>query len=216
MALTFYYGSGSPYAWRVWLALEHKAIAYDLKTVSFSGGDLTRPEFLAMNPRHKVPTIADGDFFLYESAAILEYLDEQYSTGKKLFPGSVRQRAVIRRLVREADQYLAPALDLLVDAVLFTKQEQWNQQEIAAGRDTFLGELAMFDRALRGEWFADELSAADFTIYPDIALCLRMEKKKHDLNIAGALGPNISAWMRRVEALPYYDKTYPPHWKAKP
>lgn len=216
MALTFYYGSGSPYAWRVWLALEHKAIAYDLKTVSFSGGDLTRPEFLAMNPRHKVPTIADGDFFLYESAAILEYLDEQYSTGKKLFPGSVRQRAVIRRLVREADQYLAPALDLLVDAVLFTKQEQWNQQEIAAGRDTFLGELAMFDRALRGEWFADELSAADFTIYPDIALCLRMEKKKHDLNIADALGPNISAWMRRVEALPYYDKTYPPHWKAKP
>ena len=40
MALTFYYGSGSPYGWRVWLALEHKQITYELKTMSFSAGDL--------------------------------------------------------------------------------------------------------------------------------------------------------------------------------
>ena len=105
MALTFYYGSGSPYAWRVWLALEHKRIAYELKTVSFSAGDLAKPEYVALNPRSKVPAITDGDFSLYESAAILEYLEEQYSTGKVLFPGSVRQRATIRRLVREADEY---------------------------------------------------------------------------------------------------------------
>ena len=38
--ITFYYGSGSPYAWRVWLALEHKQLAYELKTISFSAGDL--------------------------------------------------------------------------------------------------------------------------------------------------------------------------------
>ena len=216
MALTFYYGSGSPYAWRVWLALEHKSIAYELKTVSFSAGDLTKPEYLAMNPRHRVPTIADGDFYLYESAAILEYLEEQYSTGKVLFPGSVRQRAVLRRLVREADEYLAHALEPLVDHVLFTKQEKWNLQEIAAGREAFLKELAIFEGYLRGDWFGAELSAADFTVYPIIALCLRMEKKKPDLGITGAVGPNIAAWIKRIEALPYYDRTYPPHWKAKP
>lgn len=64
MALTFYYGSGSPYAWRVWLALEHKAIAYDLKTISFSAGDLKKPEFLKINPRHKVPAITDDNLAL--------------------------------------------------------------------------------------------------------------------------------------------------------
>jgi glutathione S-transferase len=216
MALTFYYGSGSPYAWRVWLALEHKAIAYELKTVSFSAGDLARPEFAALNPRRKVPTITDGDFALYESAAIVEYLEEQYSTGKMLFSGSVRHRAVIRRLVREADEYLARALERLVDQVLFTKQEKWNLHEIAAAKETFAGELAMFEGYLHGNWFGGELSAADFTIYPIIALCLRMEKKKPDLNVNGAIGPKIAAWMRRIEALPYFDKTYPPHWKAKP
>ena len=216
MALTFYYGSGSPYAWRVWLALEHKAIPYDLKSVSFSGGDLTKPDYLALNPRHKVPTIVDGDFALYESAAIVEYLDEQYSSGKKLFPGNAAQRAVIRRLVREADEYLAHTLDRLVDQVLFTKPEKWDQAEIAAGREAFLKELGTFEGYLRGDWFAGDLSAADFTLYPIIALCLRMEKKKTDLNVRGAIGPKIAAWMKRIEALPYYDKTYPPHWKAKP
>ena len=214
MALTFYYGSGSPYAWRVWLALEHKAIAYELKTVSFSAGDLTKPDYLALNPRHKVPTITDGGFALYESAAIVEYLDERYPSGNKLFPGSAAQRAVIRRLVREADEYLAHALDRLVGQVLFTKREKWDQAEIAAGREAFLKELDTFEGYLRGDWFGGDLSAADFTLYPLVALCLRMEKKKTDLNVGGAIGPKIAAWMKRFEALPYYEKTYPPHWKA--
>lgn len=214
MALSFYYGSGSPYAWRVWLALEHKAIDYELKMVSFSAGDLTKSEYLAMNPRHKVPTVADGGFHIYESAAILEYLDEQYPTGGKLFPGSIRQRADVRRLVREADEYLAHALERLVESVLFTKRENWDHQEIAAGREAFLKEAAVFEGYLKGDWFGSGLSAADFTIYPVVALCIRMEKKNPDLNVAGALGPKLSAWMKRIEALPYFDKTYPPHWKA--
>ena len=197
----------------MWFALEHKGIAYELKTVSFSAGDLAKPEYAAINPRSKVPAITDGDFSLYESAAILEYLEEQYSTGEVLFPGGVRQRATIRRLVREIDEYLAHALERLVDHVLFTKREEWNLQDIAAGREAFLKELDRFEGYLHGEWFGVKLSAADFALYPIIALCLRMEKKKDDLNVSGVIGPKIAAWMKRIEALAYYDKTYPPHWK---
>ena len=46
MANTFYCGSGSPFAWKVWLVLEHKKLAYDLKVLSFQAGDLKKPEFL--------------------------------------------------------------------------------------------------------------------------------------------------------------------------
>jgi hypothetical protein len=60
------------------------------------------------------------------------------------------------------------------------------------------------------------LSAADLTIYPMLALCLRMEKKKPDLGLTASIPPKISSWMKRMQALPYYDKTYPPHWKANP
>ena len=212
MALTFYYGSGSPYAWRVWLALEHKRVAYELKVLSFSAGDLRKPEFSAINPRQKVPAVVDDGFALYESVAIVEYLDEKYA-GAKLFPGDVRRRALVRRLVQEADQYYANAMDKLIDQILFTPQEEWNANEIAEGKRAVTQELARWETLLQGDYLAGELSAADFTMYPLVALSLRMDKKSPSLDLRGATGPNVSDWMKRIEALPYFQKTWPPHWK---
>ena len=60
MSLDFYNGSGSPFAWRVWLALEHKQVPYQIKTLSFDRREHRTPEFLAINPRGKVPAIVDG------------------------------------------------------------------------------------------------------------------------------------------------------------
>lgn len=213
MPLTFYYGSGSPYAWRVWLALEHKGIAYELRSMSFSGGDLRKPEFLAINPRGRIPAIDDQGFALYESVAIVEYLDEKYG-GPRLFPGEAHTRARVRRLVQESDQYYALAMEKLVDEVLFKPQAQWDAGVIAAGREALAKELAMWEGLVGGEWLAGgSVSAADFTLYPLIALTLRTEKKKPDLDLRAIIGPQLTAWMQRVEALPSCRKTWPPHWK---
>ncbi|MGH8534801.1 MAG: glutathione S-transferase family protein, partial [Gammaproteobacteria bacterium] len=57
MSITFYCGSGSPPAWRVWLGLEHKQLPYELKMLSFSAGDLKTEEFTQLNPRQKVPVL---------------------------------------------------------------------------------------------------------------------------------------------------------------
>ena len=214
MSLIFYYGSGSPFAWRAWLALEHRKVIYDLKTISFSAGDLKKPEYTMLNPRQKVPTIVDDGFALYESAAIVEYIDEKYrDSGEALFPGNVRQRARVRRLIAENDNYLVPANERLVELVLFTKRENWDAEAIAQARDAMTAELERFEAMLDADWFAGPLSAADHAIYPVIALGLRMEKRRPDLAIAQRLGPRIQAWMRRFESLPYYQTTYPPHWR---
>src|SRR5215210_7137745 len=103
MALKFYYGSGSPFGWRVWLALEHKGIPYERFTLSFGEGQTKTAEYLAISPRGKVPSIVDRDFKLYESDAIVEYLDERFTDGPPLFPKDVEGRAVARRIVRESD-----------------------------------------------------------------------------------------------------------------
>lgn len=212
--LTLYYGSGSPYAWRVWLALEHKQIKYELKPMSFGAGDLKTPEYLRLNPRGKVPAIVDEGFALYESAAIVEYLEEAYPrSGKPLFPGDAKQHALTRRVINEADHYLDSSSRKLLTAVLFTKPEQWDERVIGHGRETLGSELARFESMINSDFFVDELSAADLAIYPMVALALRMDVKKPDLDICGLIGPRISAWMGRIEALPYFDKTFPPHWK---
>ena len=217
MAIVFYYGSGSPFAWRVWLALEHKKLPYELRVMSFDKGDLKQPAFQALTPRGKVPLIADGDYVLYESAAIIEYLQDAYpSSGAALFPADPKARGIARRLIREADEYLMDSLDELLEQVLFLPQDKRNDAAIAAAKDKFLVELPHWQRAASAgkDFLVGTVSAADFTVYPFFALALRTQKRHPSLGLDAAFGPQLTAWMRRVEALPYFEKTVPPHWRT--
>jgi glutathione S-transferase len=214
MPLTFYYGAGSPYTWRVWLALEHKRIPYDRKVLSFDAGDLKKPEFLAINPRARVPAIVDGDVTLYESAAIVEYLEDAYPRhGSSLFLSTVRERALVRRLVCEADNYFAPVAFKLFRNVALTAPDKRRPERIAAACDACLAELAKWGPEIRGEHLAGPLSAADFTLYPLVALMLRNEQKQPELGLRERLPKEIDRWMQRVERLPFFPQTWPAHWK---
>ena len=213
MALIFYYGSGSPYAWKVHLALEHKALAYERKVLSFSAGDTRKPEFAALNPRQRVPTIDDGGFVLYESNAIVEYLDDAYpASGAPLFPGDARQRALVRRMVCEVDNYVFPAVDKILEEA-FKKPEEQDRAKIEEGRKAVREELALVTRGIRAPHVAGPLSAADFALYPYIAFLFRVESKRlPELAAGGLLTPELMSWKARIEALPYFGGTWPPHW----
>jgi glutathione S-transferase len=220
MAIIFHCGSGSPFAWRVWLALEHKGLPYELRMLSFDRGDMKQPGFVALNPRGKVPVIQDGDYVLYESAAIVEYLEDAYrGTGAPLFPEAPRARGLARRIIREADEYLEESIVGLLEQVLFTPQAKWNDDAIAQARAELVAELPQWQRlasaaAGAGGFLAGGAGAADFTVYPYLALAMRAQRRRAALELDAAIGPQITAWMRRVEALPYFDRTYPPHWRG--
>jgi glutathione S-transferase len=64
-----------------------------------------------------------------------------------------------------------------------------------------------------GDYLAGPLSAADFTLYPMIAISLRCEKWKPDLALRERIPARMLAWMARVEALPFFEKTFPANWK---
>ena len=213
MAIVLYYGSGSPFAWRVQLALEHKALPYERKVLSFASGDTRKPEFVALNPRHRVPVIVDADFVLYESNAIVEYLDDAYPGSGALFPGDARTRALARRLVMEVDNYFDEALDPLTTQAFTRKPEERDAREIARSRATVIEELAYFTNEMRGDFLAGPLSAADFAFYPYISYLPRCELRIPDLDADGMLTPELRAWKGRIERLPFFDKTIPPHWK---
>jgi glutathione S-transferase len=213
MALVLYYGSGSPFAWKVQLALEHKAIPYERKTLSFAEGDTKKPEFRALNPRGRVPTIDDNGFVLYESNAIVEYLDEAYAArGPALFPGDARQRAIVRRIVCEIDNDLYPALEKLLDEA-FRKPEEIDRSAVDSARRGVIDELSMLARTMRGDYLAGTLSAADFALYPLVAFLFRVEAKRlPDLDATAMLPPAMASWRTRMQALPFLDRTIPPHW----
>jgi glutathione S-transferase len=216
MAIILHTGSGSPFGWRVQLALEHKALPHELRILSFSAGDTRKPEFLALNPRHQVPVLVDGGFVLYESNAIVEYLEETYpGRGAPLFPGDAKTRAIARRFILEVDNYFNKAVDPVLEQAFWKKPDERDADTLAEGRKNSVDELAMFTNAMRGDYLAGQLSAADFAFYPLVAFLYRAQKMKlPDLDADGMLTPQLRAWKARVEALPFFEKTIPPHWKA--
>jgi glutathione S-transferase len=191
LSVRFYYGSGSPYAWRVWLAFEHKGIPYHRKTLSFDAGDLKTAEFGALNPRRRAPVLVDDDFALAESAAIVEYIEERWPSGRPFSPAISRLRAIQRRMVREADDYL---VDL--------------SQRLASGEGSegalndLRQELALWEDAAIGEYLTGELSAVDLTVYPFLALFLRVDGRRSDFVKDDVIGPRLSVWIDRMQRPP--------------
>lgn len=215
MALDFYHGHGSPYSWRVWLALEHKAVPYALKVLSFQNNDTQKPEFVALNPRHTVPTIVDDGHSLWESMAILEYLDERFATGAKLYPGDAKNRGRIRRLIREMEEHLGvEGIDPIVTELFFKGDAAPDMDKVANARERLRAELEYFSKELRGKYLAgDAPTAADFVLYPYLGYCARVTFRKPETKLDELLPAALADYKKRIEALPYFDKTFPPHWR---
>jgi glutathione S-transferase len=219
MALELYWGSGSPFSWRVMLTLELKRLPYDSKLLEFSKEDHKSPGYLRLNPRGKVPTLKDGDFTLYESLAIMAYLDRKYPD-PPIFGRTPQETGQIWRSISETESYLALPGSKLVIPIFFGKGLE-RTDEIQAAAAEIREELKRADTALAdSQWLVgSQVSAADIALFPLIQLILRAASKDaaKPLNL-GLLPlaqsyPNMAAWVKRVEALPDYEKTYPPHWK---
>jgi len=218
MKLDFYHGHGSPYSWRVWLALEHLEVPYELKVLSFANKDTTKPEFVAINPRHQVPTIVDDDFTLWESIPILEYLDERYGmdSAERLYPGTEAERAGIRRVIKEMEEYLTvEGIDVVTGELFFKGEEKPDMDRVAKGRGKIAEELRYLERALKGgRFFGGETPcAADFVLAPAMGYVNRVQFRKPESAVGEVVPAGIAAWHQRIQALPFYDKTYPPHWR---
>jgi len=212
MSITFYAGSGSTPSWKVWLSLEHKQVPYELKVLSFQAREHKQPEFLAVNPRGRVPTIVDGDFALWESTAIVEYLEDRYPE-RPLLPRDPRERARVRRIALEADFELDAAMDEMARATFRAPGGARDPALLERGRTAAQAFIARVEEDVRGPFFAGaEPGMADFTAYPMLAM-IRRTAARFDAG-AVAFGPRLAALMEQVEGLPYFERTYPPHWRG--
>jgi glutathione S-transferase len=183
--------------------------------LSFQNNDTKKPEFVALNARHTVPTIVDAGYCLWESIAILEYLDERFASGGKLYPGDAKNRARSRRLIREMEEYLGgEGVDPITTELFFQGDAAPDMDKVAQARKRLRAELEYFARELRGKFLAgDTPAAADFVLYPYLAYCARVTFRKPETKLDELVPAPIAEYKKRLEALPYFDKTFPPHWR---
>jgi glutathione S-transferase len=219
MALELFWASGSPFSWRVMLALEYKGVAYQSRLLQFSKREHESAEFLAVNPRGKVPALRDGDFVLAESLAMLAYIERKYPA-RPLFGETPEQTGLVWRAVQECALYLDGPGEAFVLPIYFGQTEQ-KEAAIREALPLVHAELARWEATLeRGPWLVPPaLSAADIVLFPMIKSLLRAAGKPAAERFAPGLlpfeerYPRLAAWLPRIEQLPGYERTYPPHWK---
>jgi glutathione S-transferase len=224
MALEIFWGSGSPFSWRVLLGAEIKRLAYESRLLEFSKGQMKAPEFLQMNPRGKVPVIRDDGFVLFESLPILEYLEDKWPE-VPLFGKDRHEAAFIRRRIAEFESYLREplfnlTLELLRAAGAGLPGRAMTPRELDETAEAARHELRILERVLEGTWLVGgRPSAADVAIYPFVVTFHRAATKaetqarKIGLHPFGEVFPSVRRWMGLVETLPAYERTYPPHWR---
>jgi glutathione S-transferase len=219
MAPQVYWASGSPFAWRVLLTLEVKQLPYESRLLSFTNREHKSTEYLALNPRGKVPTLRDGDFVVYESLAVMAYLDKKYPD-RPIFGASPQDTETIWRMVSENISYVCDPIQKVV-VPLFVGGVGEKKAGIREAAAAVAGELSRLERLVAtSPWlFGASISAADITIFPWIQSLLSAAAKDEAKPLAlGMLPfethyPNLADWVRRIEQIPGYERTYPPHWR---
>ena len=120
----------------------------------------------------------------------------------------------------ETEAYLLSAGDKVIRPVFFSKGLD-GTAKIQEAAQAVREELKRIDRELSNSpWLVGEkLSAADISLFPLVQTILRAAGKdaakplQLELLPLADTFPNLSEWVRRIEALPGYQRTYPPHWR---
>jgi maleylpyruvate isomerase len=137
MKLYTYYRSQASF--RVRITLNLKGLAREDSYLHLEKGDQFATGYRAINPQMVVPTLIDGDVKLFQSLAILEYLDEKYPH-PPLLPGDPAARAWVRgiALINAADSHplIVPRVRHYLTDVLKVSDEQrlaWIRHWLGAG-----------------------------------------------------------------------------------
>jgi glutathione S-transferase len=203
----------------VLLALEAKRLPYQSRLLELSKRDNKQPAYLALNPRGQVPTLRDGDYVVHESIAILAYLDRKYPE-TPLFGTTPEESGAVWRSVCETMAYLEQPADAFILPIYFGQSVE-KADQIRAALAPVHAELARLEATLTARpWLATPaLSAADIAAFPLVMSLLRAAGKPaaaafaHDLTPFEVRFPALARWVERIEAIPGYQKTYPPHWR---
>jgi glutathione S-transferase len=206
----------------VLLALEHKGLAYDSQLLHFDKQEQKSPQMLKMNPRGRLPVLKDNDYVVFESVAVLYYLDQKYPE-PPIFGGTPEEAGVIMRVICEFQAYAEPAVASIVNAV-FASQVAEQIDALTDAMHVVAREARTIEgRLSKEQWIVGaDYSATDMVIFPWIQLL----RRALGLRTAAELGarflpmernyPALARWIHRIESLPGYPRTVPPHWLKSP
>jgi len=203
---------GSPFSTcsqRVLCVLAEKEIPFDFNLIDLGKGQHKGAEYLKLQPWGQVPVIDDNGFILYESRAIIRYLEEKFAgQGTALLPKSLQDRALVEQWISVETSNVTTELVKLCFQLVWGPHMGMKTDEAAveAAVKSSASKLDVVEKLLTGKTYfvAEQFTLADVTPLPYIALLVNTKRK--EVVDLFETRPTIWAWFQRVSSRP--------SWKA--
>jgi glutathione S-transferase len=175
------------------LGLDHERV-----DVGGDYGGLDTPEYGAMNPNRRVPTLQDGAFTLWESNVIVRYLAAKHDAGG-LWPGAPEKRAVAEQWMDWQQTTLLPDMRTVFWGLVRTEPDKRDRAKIDVAVEHLKALWERLNRHLSNRPFVagDELTMGDIPVGA-------MYHRYHALGVERAAAENLSAWYERLRRRPAY------------
>jgi glutathione S-transferase len=191
---------------KVLVTLAEKNLEAELVLVDLPRGGQHAPEHVARHPFAKAPVLEDGDLMIYESNAIMRYLDRK--GGKtQLTPQSPRDAALMDQWISIGQSYFGEAAHALLVEAIFKRVRQFGEPDtvrIAQLCSELERPLGVMERRLRTSAYlaGESFSLADITFMPHFEYADRLAVGRKLI----AAHECVTDWWERVSARPSWQR----------
>ena len=193
------YGSPLSSAGRCFWTLEELGLTYEVMPLDMRAKEHKSESFMRLNPNGKVPVLIDGDFIIWESMAITNYLVKKYQS--PLAPQNVQEEAhTLQWSFWALAEFQGPAVQWLIQE-MFVPDEARNHQIIEDAKRAIPRLLKVLDTGLQGRKFLvnDRFTVADINVASVINI---LQGLKYDLTGY----TNVQSWMKNYSDRPAFKK----------
>ncbi len=183
---------------RVWMVLLEKNLEFELVELKLDG-DQFKPEFLELNPFHHIPVLVDEGFSVFESLAILDYLEAKYPQ-PALLPSDPQALAKARMVEMVTVNELGPVfMQLFLETI---GVEESNPEKAAKQKKQLTTVLEFFEKSLGEDLYfgGERINRADIVAG---TIVHRLPMFDYPLDSYAKL----SEWCKRLQKLPSWKKT---------
>nr|QRE01768.1 glutathione S-transferase Epsilon 2 [Dermacentor marginatus] len=207
MPIVLYNVEGSPPCFFIRSLAKEIGLSLTLKNITLKNGDHLTEEFQKLNPFHKVPTIDDDGFVVYESNAIAYYLLRKYAPACELYPDCIETRTQIDQVLAAVSVNIQPHAAAFFRPCLLQQSKPTFEEELTFEVNVIKGLEHLIGEAKYA--IGDQYTIADLCLIGEILVAL--ENGSVDKNNF----PKLTSYYERLKAeLPYFEEIYAPNIEA--
>ena len=200
--------AASPNCRKILALINHLDLDVELNILDAFNDDHKSPEIMALNPNGSLPILEDGDFCVWESNAIMQYLADSKSAESPVYPKDTKKRATITQWLNWQTAHYGKAVDGLVwenFAKPIFGMGETDPVEVKKALNNFHKYAPILDKQLSNQNYilGDQITLADFAMAHTAAF-------NGPANVPMDNYPAIAAWHDRLDTLDAWKNSAPP------